>query len=266
MSIPTICPHCGTRVLLGDQARGKRLRCEHCDTLFRIGAEADDDLPPRRQPKKARKKPQPSSVGLVIGGVAAGLFVLAAVGGLAIWLVAQSLWTPAPPAAPDMALQRNVVNQPPANGGGGVPAGGQPGTPGPVPHFAVTLSNPQVVNQFPRLGFTVEYRFNSGRPAPGSRYHWIIESSRTTYEADYTWHELSDQGTLRATGFEPHGDQGPFTMYLEVAELGPFSKKRVSNTVKVEGKVGGGMGPFGPPPGIPAGLPFGPPPGIGPPR
>jgi hypothetical protein len=194
--------------------------------------------------------------------VAVGLLVLAALGGLALWLVARSL---RPPAPPDLGPPVNVSNQPPANVGG-VPIGAPPAAPGPAQQVAVTLSNPQVINEFPRLGFTVEYRFSSGQPAPGSRYSWIIESPRTTYKADYSWHELSDQGTLRATGFEPHGDQGPFTMYLEVAELGPFSRKRVSNTVKAEGKVGGGIGPFGPPQGMPPGPPFGPPPGIRPPR
>src|SRR5206468_2999301 len=82
MSIPTVCPHCGTSFVLNDALLGKKVRCKSCQQPFvvehteeaetvaedRIQAaparkggpryRADDDDPDtKRPPKKGGKKP-----------------------------------------------------------------------------------------------------------------------------------------------------------------------------------------------------------------
>lgn len=79
--------------------------------------------------------------------------------------------------------------------------------------------------------FRVDYRFEAGRPMPGMRYVWVVQSPNT--RADQTQFTLGAEGTLDGGLMPRPGEAGPFETYLALETFGPGgpSKQVVSNTL-----------------------------------
>lgn len=295
MPIQATCPKCMKGFRLADSYLGKRVRCTGCQSVFQVEAAAsipyaeveedepplevhvvrkrpfrddaevdDDDRPAVRRPR--RKKAAGMPTGLIIGGVVAGVLLLCLLGGTVVAFVLRSSSGPNPP------VPNPAPTQPPV-------LASNPSVPVPPPSSAdtggaaITLSNPSLSQMGLRISFNVNYRFERGSALPGTRYFLVIKSKQDTREAEFLGIRLGQQGTLEASGFELHGDPGPFELFMEVQQLGLFGQRqRCSNTVSVNGAFNGMPGvprpgdfpvpPMGPPGFQP---PFGPP-GIRPPR
>jgi S1-C subfamily serine protease len=112
MALRIVCPSCETTLTLSDDKRGKKIACRECQTILSIPAakkqtstalqeagrgkvkaktalarsrDDDDDAPPVKRKAKTKKG---SSLGLILGGVAAVLLLLmigTATGGYFLW-------------------------------------------------------------------------------------------------------------------------------------------------------------------------------------
>lgn len=267
MAVRCRCSACGHYYNLADGMIGKKVRCRACEEAFLVEPtparrpeeevvtvvpveedegetrtstavrkrpvlDPDDAGPLPSAPKRRKFKKKKSAglpVGLMIGGACAAVVLI---GGIVAAVIVMNNQGPAVtsntrPPVDGQAIppQGGQANQQPV----GQPSGQQPAASG----FAITLSNPRVIREFPRVSFAMDYRFDGGRPLPGTNYVWIIDGPNETYTSEWHWSELSDQGTMQAKGFEIHKLEGPFEMYIE--ERGPgFFKKRASNSVKIE--------------------------------
>lgn len=300
MAVKCQCSNCGQTYNLADEMVGKKVRCRDCKEAFlvrrrtgigssrppreeiavaipavdddvkeqpepapgrRASVNDDDPLPspPRRRKVRSKRKASGPPVMLIVGGSIAGVLLIGGIVTVVLVLANQG-----PDGVSSSGPQRATQGAQPPSGAGVQPVqAAQPATSAPSSGFAITLSNPQVIREFPRMAFAMDYRFDTGRPMPGTNYVWIIKSPRDDYTSDWHWAELSDQGTMRATGFEIHNLEGPYEMYIE--ERGPgLYRKRASNTVRIEKDAlpadngvprGPQFGPSGPPGGIRGGPP-----------
>jgi predicted Zn finger-like uncharacterized protein len=162
MSLQITCPSCRTALRIPDEARGKKVRCRSCQEMFTVPQGASDEMEalpghdsremdeqiqdaprPRRRSiveeddDRDRDRPRPrkrnvarpstsggAPVALIIGGVIAGLLLVA--GGLAAvgWLLWSSPGSGSPgPVAGGPGVDAIVVGgQPIPGGNGGGPA------------------------------------------------------------------------------------------------------------------------------------------------
>jgi hypothetical protein len=191
-----------------------------------------------------------SSAMLIVFGVLAIFLVLVIVaGGILFWLVNRATSRrPAAGAAPpavaanpwqpqDHAAPQNAGNAPADKGSANATNNANNANavhPNANGAIQIELSDARASTQGIRKGFSVSYKFTSGRPQPGVWLHWVIQSPDGHKYVDQLHHfDLGTSVTLSGTAFDVGGGaRGPFEMWIEMGSPSPFAQRTVvSNTI-----------------------------------
>lgn len=292
MPVQASCPSCHTSYRLADEMEGKRVRCRRCEQPFLVERQPEppseepeelDEAEPAPRKRASRSEPQrrprpvedPDNDGEAYAlarprrrrkqkGVSPALLIAGGVGAVVLLVLG-------------VAVGVMVMGNPPSGAAGGQAqappptATPQPAKQGPTPdppaqaaanppdeQPSVVLSNGRIgPDRFPggpsgSKSFSMNYRFEKGRPAPGMQYFLVIKSPQGEGTARFGGHELRSRGTLniQQIGFgrppplppsfrgagPGSGEEkdGPYEAWMEMGSRpGPFdqSRQQISNTI-----------------------------------
>lgn len=263
MTITVKCPGCSSAYEMDESTSGKKVRCKTCSETFVVKAAAsardvaedessevesrrsktrrtDDDKRPRKRRRyedddddddyPRRRKRDSSGVPLpllIVGGVLLGVFLLFLLG-VAGWFLLSKKPEPERAIIPVVSSRASSPN---------------PAEPRRSTAVSVVLSNPQHDRAIAGSRFfSVDYRFERGRPALNMHYFLVI---KTPHGGPLEMHlnavELKEQGTLTGelSRREARGQSssGPYEFSLEMSTnpaLHAANRERISNAVTLK--------------------------------
>jgi predicted Zn finger-like uncharacterized protein len=263
MAINVKCPGCGSAYEMDESTSGKKVRCKKCSETFVVKAAAsardvaedesseaesrrsksrrtDDDERPRKRRRyqddgdndddfPRRRKRDSSGVPLpllIVGGVLLGVFLLCLLG-VAGWFLLSKKSEPERAVVPVVSSRASSPN---------------PAEPRRSTAVSVVLSNPQHDRAIAGSRFfSVDYRFERGRPALNLHYFLVIKTPHGGHlEMHLNAVELKDQGTLTGelSRREAGGQSsGPYEFSLEMSTnpaLHAANRERISNAVTLK--------------------------------